>query len=347
MRRSWALMGVSTTDARTARWFPSWVGNCRCVDQSRPRLWSYGPWPQAEDPPRRRADRRRAPGQRPDLHVVQRLEPGQDPEPAARRCGVRPLLPADRQGRPGLHARGQRPQLPRARPLRPRRRPRPLLGHGARPLPPGPRGHRHGAQAGRGLRRRARLARHEVPLEVHRGQDQDQVGLGSGPMPTLGRACLILALVACAYGIGASLYGARTGRREWAESGRRAFYALAGLLTISFGVLELAFLRSDFSFATVASHSSTTTPGFYKAAAAWSSQEGSLMLWLWLLSMWSSLVLFLTRRGLRRIAPYATAVLLGFAAFFSALLVFLETPFGLPAGVAEGNGLNPLLRHRA
>src|SRR5918997_78166 len=111
-------------------------------------------------------------------------------------------------------------------------------------------------------------------------------------------------------------------------------------------ILALAFLRSDFSFATVASHSSTTTPTFYKAAAAWSSQEGSLLLWLWLLSLWASLVLFLTRRSLRRVTPYATAVLLGFAAFFAGLLVFLETPFGLsPIVPLEGNGLNPLLRH--
>ena len=70
------------------------------------------------------------------------------------------------------------------------------------------------------------------------------------------------------------------------------------------------------------------------------------MLWLWLLSLWSSLVLFLTRRRLRIVAPYATAVLLGFAVFFAGLLVFLETPFGLSQGfVAEGSGLNPLLRH--
>ncbi len=165
-------------------------------------------------------------------------------------------------------------------------------------------------------------------------------------MATVGRALLILALVVAVYGILASLYGARRGRPEWVVSGRRSVYAVAALCTGAFGILELAFLRSDFSFATVASHSSTTTPGFYKAAAAWSSQEGSLMLWVWLLSLWSSLVLFLTRRSLRRVAPYATAVLLGFAAFFAALLIFLETPFALNAVVpAEGNGLNPLLRH--
>jgi cytochrome c-type biogenesis protein CcmF len=164
-------------------------------------------------------------------------------------------------------------------------------------------------------------------------------------MATVGRALLILALAVAAYGIFASLYGVRRGRPAWVVSGRRAVYAVAALCTGAFAILEIAFLRSDFTFATVASHSSTTTPTFYKAAAAWSSQEGSLMLWVWLLSMWSSLVLFLTRKGLRRVAPYATAVLLGFAAFFASLLVFLETPFGLTSGVAEGNGLNPLLRH--
>jgi cytochrome c-type biogenesis protein CcmF len=165
-------------------------------------------------------------------------------------------------------------------------------------------------------------------------------------MATVGRALLILALATAAYGIFASIYGARTGRSQWVISGRRAVYAVAALCTGAFGILEYAFLTSDFSFATVASHSSTTTPLFYRAAAAWSSQEGSLMLWLWLLSLWSSLVLFLTRRSLRIVAPYATAVLLGFAVFFAGLLVFLETPFGLSQGfVAEGTGLNPLLRH--
>src|SRR3954464_9244144 len=145
-------------------------------------------------------------------------------------------------------------------------------------------------------------------------------------MATVGRACLILALATCVYGIAASLYGARAHRPDWAESGRRSVYALAVLSTVAFAILEIAFLTSDFSFSVVSTHSSTTTPFFYRVAASWSSQEGSLLLWLWLLSMWSSLVLFLTRRRLRDVAPYATAVLLGFGAFFTALLVFAVPP---------------------
>src|SRR5579871_3319254 len=168
-------------------------------------------------------------------------------------------------------------------------------------------------------------------------------------MAPVGRTLLIVALLIAGYGIFASLYGARRGGSQWVDSGRRAVYALAGVTTIAWVILEAAFLRSDFSFNVVAGHSSTTTPTFYKLAAAWSSQEGSLLLWVFLLSLWSSLVLFLTRRRVREIAPWATAVLLGFAAFFTSLMVFPlnANPFTTTAHPPlEGAGLDPLLLHR-
>ncbi|UTI64001.1 cytochrome c biogenesis protein CcsA [Paraconexibacter antarcticus] len=157
---------------------------------------------------------------------------------------------------------------------------------------------------------------------------------------------MILAFAVAVYGVGAAVYAGRCQDRNWAASARRSVYALAGLATFAFLVLELAFLRSDFTFAVVASHSSTTTPTGYKAAAAWSSQEGSLLLWLWLLSLWSSLVLYLTRNRMRDVTPYATAVLCIFGAFFAGLLVFAASPFQtLAVAPTEGSGLSPLLRH--
>jgi cytochrome c-type biogenesis protein CcmF len=165
-------------------------------------------------------------------------------------------------------------------------------------------------------------------------------------MALIGRALLILGLLVCLYGIAASVYGARSGRQDFVVSGRRAVYALAALMTAAFAILEAAFLRSDFSFNVVAAHSSTTTPTFYKGAAVWSSQEGSLLLWVWLLSLWSSLVLVLTRKRVREIVPYATAVLLGFGGFFTSLTVFFANPFGTSATPPpEGAGLDPLLLH--
>ncbi|HEX4806684.1 MAG TPA: cytochrome c-type biogenesis CcmF C-terminal domain-containing protein [Conexibacter sp.] len=167
-------------------------------------------------------------------------------------------------------------------------------------------------------------------------------------MATAGRALLIVAFAVALYGIGASLYGAFRGGRPWVDSGRRAVYALAGVLTLAFAIMEAAFLRSDFSFGVVATHSSTTTPAFYKATAAWSSQEGSLLLWVWLLSLWSSIALTITRRRVREVAPVATGVLMTFAAFFLMLTIFWANPFAtLAQPPSEGTGLNPLLRHPA
>ncbi len=164
-------------------------------------------------------------------------------------------------------------------------------------------------------------------------------------MAGLGRGCLVLALGVCAYGIGAALYGAQKRSQGWVESARRAVYSLALILTVAYAVLEIAFLRNDFTFTTVADTSSRTTPGFYRAAAVWASQEGSLLLWAWLLSLWSSLVLFLSRKRLREITPYAIAILLGFGAFFVSLMVFYANPFEtVHPAYAEGVGLDPLLR---
>jgi cytochrome c-type biogenesis protein CcmF len=171
-----------------------------------------------------------------------------------------------------------------------------------------------------------------VPVEVQR-----RAGAGHGALRCSSPGV---------YGACVSVAGARSGRADLTASGRRTVYALALVLTIAFAILESAFLRSDFGFRVVGTHSSTTTPAFYRATAAWSSQEGSLLLWVWLLSLWSSLVLARVGGRLRDVAPYATAVLLGIAGFFAGLTAFLANPFRLASPVPpEGVGLEPLLRH--
>ncbi len=167
-------------------------------------------------------------------------------------------------------------------------------------------------------------------------------------MGQLGHAILLLDVGVCVYGIVASVYGARTGRRDWSDSGRRAVYALALLSITAFVLLEVAFLRNDFSFKVVADTSSTTTPTFYKLTAPWSSQQGSLLLWVTMSSLWSSVALYLTRRRLRDLAPYATAVLLVLDGFFASLACFAANPFQTtPAALtpSNGSGLDPLLMH--
>jgi cytochrome c-type biogenesis protein CcmF len=164
----------------------------------------------------------------------------------------------------------------------------------------------------------------------------------------VGSACLTIGLLTALYAAAASVYGAVTGRRQWVTSGRRAVYCLAALCVTAFAILESAFLRSDFSYKLVAEGSSTDTPTFYKVTAVWATQDGSLLLWATLLALFASAVLFLTRRSLRDIAPWATAVLACVAGFFLFLMVGWENPFDtLAVAPQEGAGLNPLLRHPA
>ncbi len=167
-------------------------------------------------------------------------------------------------------------------------------------------------------------------------------------MAGVGSACLFVALLTALYAAGASVYGAVSGRRDFVVSGRRAIYCVAVLCIGATAILQSAFLRSDFSFKLVADGSSTDTPTFYKVTAMWATQDGSLLLWALLLSIFTSVVLFVTRRSLRQIAPWATAVLGVVAAFFLLLMVGWENPFTtLATPPAEGVGLNPLLRHPA
>ena len=167
-------------------------------------------------------------------------------------------------------------------------------------------------------------------------------------MASLGSALLGLALFA-ALAAGALALAGRNGDERWLQFSRRTVYAFCALLTACVAIIELAFIGDDFSFNIVAQHSSIETPSGYKLAAMWSSQEGSLLLWAWVLSIAASAALYATRNKLRDLVPWATAVMMGVAAFFTGLMLFAPgvDPFATPPGPAppDGVGLNPLLQH--
>jgi cytochrome c-type biogenesis protein CcmF len=164
---------------------------------------------------------------------------------------------------------------------------------------------------------------------------------------SLGSALLALAFFAFAFAAFAALRS-RNGDGRWLDVSRRVVYVSCALLTICVALIEIAFASDDFSFKVVQGHSSIETPGFYKLAAMWSSQEGSLLLWAWVLSIAASLALYATRNRLREIVPYATAVMAGVGSFFTGLMLFAGgvNPFAtLSPTPADGVGLNPLLQH--
>ncbi|HWO82618.1 MAG TPA: cytochrome c biogenesis protein CcsA, partial [Solirubrobacterales bacterium] len=170
-------------------------------------------------------------------------------------------------------------------------------------------------------------------------------------MASLGSALLGLAFLA-ALAAGAIALTGRNGDEPRLRISRWVVYGFCGLLTACVVIIELAFAGDDFSFNIVQQHSSIETPPGYKLAAMWSSQEGSLLLWAWVLSIAASAALYATRNKLRELVPWATAVMMGVAAFFTGLMLFAPDvdPFAKAATQMgktppDGVGLNPLLQH--
>ncbi len=170
-------------------------------------------------------------------------------------------------------------------------------------------------------------------------------------MENLGAIAILLAFCLSIYSVLSSVVGARKQRPLLALSGQRAVYAIWALLTVASGLLVNALITGDFRLAYVAKHSNKAMPIMYKIAAWWGGMEGSLLLWAWVLSSYSALVVFTNRNKFRDMMPYVTAILMAVQCFFLVLIGFIENPFQVLAvgkGITEvpdGNGLNPLLQY--
>lgn len=117
-------------------------------------------------------------------------------------------------------------------------------------------------------------------------------------------------------------------------------------LAIAFGVLAILFLQDDFSVKVVASNSNTLLPSIYKFSAVWGNHEGSLLLWVLILSGWMVAVARFSR-GLPEIVLTRVLSVMGIIAVgFTAFALFTSNPFErlLPGTPGEGSDLNPLLQ---
>jgi cytochrome c-type biogenesis protein CcmF len=171
-----------------------------------------------------------------------------------------------------------------------------------------------------------------------------------------GSFALLLAFVAAAYAFAAGLAGIVTRRTLVTKSARNAGMAVFFLVTFAVGALEYFLLTDNFSLAYVAEHSNRALPIFYKLAALWAGQEGSLLFWTWLLSTYAFFALFLNRRKHPELMPFAGVVLAGVQVFFLILNNFVANAFSIIGGqnasgalrmltLSEGRGLNPLLQY--
>ncbi|MCE1240787.1 MAG: heme lyase CcmF/NrfE family subunit [Azonexaceae bacterium] len=164
-------------------------------------------------------------------------------------------------------------------------------------------------------------------------------------IPELGHFSLILsAVVALLLGV-LPLIGAHRDTPAWIAFARPAASALALLVTVSFACLTWAFVANDFSVVYVAQHSNSLLPLEYRMSAVWGGHEGSLLLWMLMLSWWAFAVRLFSRRlpdaMVARVLGTLGLVSFGFLLF----ILFTSNPFErLLPGAAEGRDLNPLLQ---
>jgi cytochrome c-type biogenesis protein CcmF len=162
----------------------------------------------------------------------------------------------------------------------------------------------------------------------------------------LGRAAVLLALAGAVYAIVMALGSRTPGRRAWQESAERAVYGVFALTSVGMLTLWAGLLSDEFVLTNVADYTSRSLSWPFKISALWASQAGSLLLWCWLLSAFSAVVVYTNRARNRELMPVVVAVLMGIAVFFTGLLSFVTSPFETLATVpSDGQGLNPLLQN--
>ena len=164
-------------------------------------------------------------------------------------------------------------------------------------------------------------------------------------MADLGRAALATSFLLLLYALVGGSLAAWKGRRRLAESAQNALLGSFAATVVAAAVLLGALARHDFSFQYVADHTSRELPLGYTLTAFWGGQEGSLLLWLLVLSGYSVAAVLTSRRVDREVLAWVVPTLALVGTFFSLLLVFVASPFATQAAVADGAGLNPSLQN--
>ncbi|HVM71199.1 MAG TPA: heme lyase CcmF/NrfE family subunit [Anaerolineales bacterium] len=189
-----------------------------------------------------------------------------------------------------------------------------------------------------------------------------------------GYGVIVIAFMAALYSAGAAIYGERTKSANWVESARRAMLLLWPLISLSALSLIYLLITNHFEVSFVYEVTSREMPTYLKVTAWWGGQAGSLVFWSWLMTAFASLVTLRKWDRDHEFLPWVIVVTSITTAFFLGLVVFYENPFAFfwsgPDGKlisdaagnalksmfapiagasiyfpADGNGLNPLLRH--
>jgi cytochrome c-type biogenesis protein CcmF len=169
-------------------------------------------------------------------------------------------------------------------------------------------------------------------------------------MENLGALSILLSFCLAVFAAVAAVVGKYGKRPLLVVSAERAVYATWGLLTTAAAILVSLLISGDYRLAYVAAHTDRAMPAIYKFTAWWGGQEGSLLLWSWVLATYSAIIVYTNRRKFREMMPIVVSIMMTTLSFFVAMITFVASPFKvlmIGKGIFEapdGNGLSPLLQ---
>jgi cytochrome c-type biogenesis protein CcmF len=165
-------------------------------------------------------------------------------------------------------------------------------------------------------------------------------------MSSLGTFVLLAAFVIAAYAAAVSVAGARRRSLRLTESGIGAFYLTTALLTLAAAVIIHAFVIGDYAIKYVNHNSDSVQPLFYKITAFWGGLDGSILFWVFLLSVFGAIAVRVNRDSHRELIPYVVAIISVVEMFFLFIMVIHNNPFDtfLTEVPRDGSGMNPLLQ---
>ena len=161
---------------------------------------------------------------------------------------------------------------------------------------------------------------------------------------TIGHTSILVALLLALWGMTAPILGSRSGRERFFASTRAAILGQFLLVTLASSSLIYALVTTDFSIRYVTFNTTRATPIYYRVTGLWGALEGSLLLWEWILIIFSGLVAWIYKDRHRELMPWVLMIFSTVSAFFLAVIAFASNPFEsiFPAPL-DGRGLNPLL----
>lgn len=165
--------------------------------------------------------------------------------------------------------------------------------------------------------------------------------------PLFGSTLLLAIMVVASYTFAVSLSAGASGRMKTLLAARLGAYGTVALIAVAVLSLAYAFVSHDFRLRYVAHYSDRSMPTWYLLTALWGGQDGSLLWWLFLLSLYIGACVWMLGTKFLELQPYVLATLMGIVIFFCVLMAFSANPFatGVAGARPDGEGLNPLLQN--